>query len=187
VAPTHASPNLRRRSGKPRRVHHSERLDEPGRQAAVWLRGNEPSPGCLCGQRQCGQWYPEVPGRTFPFTVGGLGAGGIGISKIEAKGEVYGLERLRDFPGAYIPGSLWLALGTTSTGDLWLKNGNGVIMRLVAKRQGLTPSSRVLARAPVRPAPPSRWRVRRERPDFSTAQPVHSQSSGGTLPRRDKP
>ena len=102
VAPTHASPNLRRRSGKPRRVHHSERLDEPGRQAAVWLRGNESSPGCLCGQRQCGQWYPEVPGRTFPFTVGGLGVGGIGISKIEAKGEVYGLERLRDFPGAYI-------------------------------------------------------------------------------------
>jgi len=28
-------------------------------------------------------------------------------------------------------------LGTVSTGDLWLQNGNGVIMRLVAKRQGL--------------------------------------------------
>jgi hypothetical protein len=63
--------------------------------------------------------------------------GGIGISKIEAKGEVYGLEHLSDFPGAYIQGRYGLAVGTTSVGDLWLKNGNGVIMRLVAKRQGL--------------------------------------------------
>jgi hypothetical protein len=28
-------------------------------------------------------------------------------------------------------------LGSTSAGDLWLQNGNGVIMHLVAKRQGL--------------------------------------------------
>jgi hypothetical protein len=74
---------------------------------------------------------------TYPFTVGGLGVGGIGISKIEAQGEVYGLERLGDFPGAYIQGRYGLAVGTSSVGDLWLKNGNGVIMRLVAKRQGL--------------------------------------------------
>jgi hypothetical protein len=76
-------------------------------------------------------------GHNYPFTVGGLGVGGIGISKIEARGEVYGLERLRDFPGAYIHGRYGLAIGTASTGDPWLKNGNGVIMRLVAKRQGL--------------------------------------------------
>jgi hypothetical protein len=31
----------------------------------------------------------------------------------------------------------WRAIGTASTGDLWLKNEHGVIMRLVAKRQGL--------------------------------------------------
>jgi hypothetical protein len=30
-----------------------------------------------------------------------------------------------------------LAVGNASVGDLSLKNGNGVIMRLVAKRQGL--------------------------------------------------
>jgi len=76
-------------------------------------------------------------GRTYPFTVGGLGVGGIGISKIEANGEVYGLDRLSDFPGAYIQGRYGLALGTRSTGDLWLKNAKGVILRLVAKRQGL--------------------------------------------------
>jgi hypothetical protein len=63
--------------------------------------------------------------------------GGIGLSKIEAKGEVYGLERLSDFPGAYVQGRYGLAVGNASVGDLWLKNGKGVIMRLVAKRQGL--------------------------------------------------
>jgi hypothetical protein len=89
------------------------------------------------GSGNAGTGTLRYGGRSYPFTVGGLGVGGIGISKIEAKGEVYGLERLRDFPGAYIQGRAGFALGTTSTGDLWLKNGNGVIMRLVAKRQGL--------------------------------------------------
>ena len=89
------------------------------------------------GSGNAGNGTLRYRGRTYPFTVGGLGVGGIGISKIEAKGEVYGLERLRDFPGAYIEGRYGFALGTASTGDLWLKNGNGVIMRLVAKRQGL--------------------------------------------------
>jgi hypothetical protein len=28
-------------------------------------------------------------------------------------------------------------VGNASAGDLWLQNGNGVIMHLVAKRQGL--------------------------------------------------
>jgi hypothetical protein len=89
------------------------------------------------GSGNAGNGTLRYRGHTYPFTVGGLGVGGIGISKIEARGEVYGLERLRDFPGAYIQGRYGLALGTVSTGDLWLKNGNGVIMRLVAKRQGL--------------------------------------------------
>jgi hypothetical protein len=47
------------------------------------------------------------------------------------------LKRLRDFPGAYAQARYGIALGNTSTGDLWLQNGNGVVMRLVAKRQGL--------------------------------------------------
>ena len=55
------------------------------------------------------------------------------VSKIEARGEVYGLKRLRDFPGAYIQGRYGLAIGTASTGDLWLEKGNGVIICLVAK------------------------------------------------------
>jgi len=89
------------------------------------------------GSGNAGNGTLRYRGHTYHFTVGGLGVGGIGVSKIEARGEVYGLERLRDFPGAYVQGRYGLAIGTASTGDLWLKNGNGVIMRLVAKRQGL--------------------------------------------------
>jgi hypothetical protein len=76
-------------------------------------------------------------GHKYPFSVGGLGVGGIGISKIEAKGDVYGLRHLSDIAGAYVQGRFGFALGTTSASELWLKNGNGVVMHLVAKRQGL--------------------------------------------------
>jgi hypothetical protein len=89
------------------------------------------------GSGNAGNGILRYRGRTYRFKVGGLGVGGIGISKIEARGEVYGLQHLRDFPGAYVQGRYGLALGTRSTGDLLLKNRSGVIMRLVAKRQGL--------------------------------------------------
>jgi hypothetical protein len=89
------------------------------------------------GSGNAGKGTLRYRGQTYSFTVGGLGVGGIGISKIEAKGEVYGLEHLSDFSGAYVQGRYGLAVGNASVGDLWLKNGNGVIMRLVAKRQGL--------------------------------------------------
>ena len=63
--------------------------------------------------------------------------GGIGVSKIEAEGEVYNLKSLQLFPGAYVQGRYGFALGTTSGGDLWLQNASGVVMHLHAKRQGL--------------------------------------------------
>jgi hypothetical protein len=91
------------------------------------------------GRLNVGSGVLDYQGRGYPFDVRGLGAGGIGTAKIEAKGEVYGLERLRNFPGAYIQAP------QTSTekglshrfipgnAGLWLKNANGVIMHLVAQ------------------------------------------------------
>ena len=76
-------------------------------------------------------------GRTYSFTVSGLGVGGIGVSTIDARGEVYDLRTLQDFPGTYAQGRYGFAIGETSAGDLWLKNGNGVVMHLKAKRTGL--------------------------------------------------
>jgi hypothetical protein len=76
-------------------------------------------------------------GSQYPFTIGGLGIGGIGASTISASGEVYKLSSLEQFPGAYAQGRYGFALGNKSGGDLWLQNDAGVIMHLHAKREGL--------------------------------------------------
>jgi hypothetical protein len=89
------------------------------------------------GSGSAGSGTLEYHGSTYPFTVGGLGIGGIGISEIQAEGEVYNLRDVREFPGAYAQGRYGFALGTTSGGDLWLKNASGVVMHLHAKREGL--------------------------------------------------
>ena len=76
-------------------------------------------------------------GRAYPFTIGGLGVGGIGASTISASGQVYKLHSLASFPGAYVQARYGFALGNRSGGDLWLQNNAGVILRLKAKREGL--------------------------------------------------
>ena len=76
-------------------------------------------------------------GRNYDFTVGGLGVGGIGLSKMEAVGTVYNLANVADFSGAYVQARYGLAVGSLSTGELWLQNARGVALRLKAKRSGL--------------------------------------------------
>jgi hypothetical protein len=76
-------------------------------------------------------------GKSYPFSIGGLGIGGFGFSKIEASGTVYNLKSLKDFPGAYAQGRYGIAVGDRSTGELWLSNVEGVAMSLKAKREGL--------------------------------------------------
>lgn len=76
-------------------------------------------------------------GKAYPFTVAGLGVGGIGVSTLDATGEVYKLPNLAAFPGSYAQARYGFALGNLSGGDLWLQNEAGVIMHLKAKREGL--------------------------------------------------
>ena len=76
-------------------------------------------------------------GTEYPFDVGGVGVGGIGLSTIEATGEVYNLPGLGQFPGTYGQARYGFAIGTASGGDLWLQNEAGVILHLKAKREGL--------------------------------------------------
>jgi hypothetical protein len=76
-------------------------------------------------------------GQNYPFTIGGLGVGGLGVSSIEARGDVYNLPSVAQFAGSYAEGRYGFAFGTHSAGDLWLKNQAGVVMHLYAKRTGL--------------------------------------------------
>jgi hypothetical protein len=77
-------------------------------------------------------------GRAYPFKLGGLGIGGIGISTIDAVGTVYNLYRLADFNGVYGQAQTGWAVGQHGSGEMWLKNSNGVYLKLQAKRQGLS-------------------------------------------------
>ena len=79
----------------------------------------------------------QFRGKSYDFTVGGLGIGGFGISKITATGTVYNLSDLAHFPGAYVQGRFGFAVGDVSAGKLWLKNSHGVVLELKADREGL--------------------------------------------------
>jgi hypothetical protein len=76
-------------------------------------------------------------GKNYDFTVGGLGVGGIGLSKMTATGTVYNLRNVNDFAGAYVQGRYGLAIGTLSAGELLLQNTKGVVLQLKAERTGL--------------------------------------------------
>jgi hypothetical protein len=76
-------------------------------------------------------------GRKYDFTVGGLGVGGFGVSKMTARGTVYNMASVDDFPGAYLQARYGLAIGDLSAGELVLENARGVVLRLKAERTGL--------------------------------------------------
>ena len=75
--------------------------------------------------------------RNYEITVGGLGIGGIGASRLTATGSVYRLSKVEDFTGAYLQVREGWALGDQGRGTLWLRNAKGVVMRLATKRRGL--------------------------------------------------
>ena len=76
-------------------------------------------------------------GRKYAFKVGGLGIGGIGVSKITAVGDVYRLHRVEDFPGVFFQGRAGYA-AVEGKGVQWLENSSGVIMKLRATTKGVS-------------------------------------------------
>jgi len=79
----------------------------------------------------------QFNGKSYKFTVGGLGIGGFGVSKLTATGDVYNLDDIKNFSGAYVQGRWGFAAGDQSKGELWVQNEDGVYMHLKAKREGL--------------------------------------------------
>jgi len=73
---------------------------------------------------------------SYSFKTGGLKLGGVGIQKIHVTGDVYHLNKVKDFAGTYVE----LEAGATITkgvGGLWLKNSKGVTLHLKSKGDGL--------------------------------------------------
>ena len=80
-------------------------------------------------------------GRAYPFTLIGSLIGPGAISTMQASAEVYKLRDVSQFSGPWIQGTGRLAVSTKATGEIWLENRNGVVMRLSAAQAGLTFSS----------------------------------------------
>lgn len=68
----------------------------------------------------------QYKGKTYKFTIGGLGIGGIGASSINATGEVFDMTDVSQIEGIYGQARYGYAVGTNSAGELWMQNPNGV-------------------------------------------------------------
>ncbi|MBT8406950.1 MAG: DUF1134 domain-containing protein, partial [Deltaproteobacteria bacterium] len=75
-------------------------------------------------------------GSTHKFKVDGLSLVDLGISKIEASGEVFHLVEAKDLAGTYISGEAGAALiGGGSA--IAMKNENGVVIQLKSTQKGV--------------------------------------------------
>jgi hypothetical protein len=75
-------------------------------------------------------------GKTYLFKIDGLSVGNVGISSINAVGNVYNLSNVSQFAGNYAA----LGAGVTLAGGvagLKMQNQNGVIINLYAVQQGV--------------------------------------------------
>jgi hypothetical protein len=77
--------------------------------------------GALLVSGSGGDGSLNFQGRSYPFSIGVGGLGGVGTSTIDATGEVYSLNNVSQFPGNYVQGRIGFAIGDASAGDLWLK------------------------------------------------------------------
>ncbi len=79
-------------------------------------------------------------GRRYPFTLtgelNGLGA----LSGVQGGGDVFNLRDVSQFAGAYIQGAPPVSVGSLPN-EVWLKNTNGVIIRLAGQQNGISLSS----------------------------------------------
>jgi hypothetical protein len=91
--------------------------------------------GLLFGYSQ-GDGSLEFQGKNYPFTVSGVKVATIGISKVDALGQVYQLREMADFPGTYvvIEGGFTLVQGG---GSAMLRNEKGVTLFLQNVQYGL--------------------------------------------------
>jgi hypothetical protein len=75
-------------------------------------------------------------GKSYPIKVDGLTVGAVGISRANATGNVYHLNRLEDFPGTYAAVGAGAAVGGGGS-VATMQNQNGVVIKAKSTSQGV--------------------------------------------------
>lgn len=92
----------------------------------------------LLGSVSWGRGTLEYEGHSHRFRIRGIGVGGVGFTRMTARGEVYHLDRLGDFPGVYgLTRAGAVAGNVQMRGGIWLQNPAGVQIRLRPERTGM--------------------------------------------------
>ncbi len=83
-----------------------------------------------------GRGVLTVGDREHAFSVSGLSVADLGVSKVTATGEVWGLDDLSKFNGTYYGVDVGVAVGGGGAG-LAMRNESGVYIKLRAAQQGV--------------------------------------------------
>jgi hypothetical protein len=83
-----------------------------------------------------GQGTLHFHGKNYPFRLRGVDIADVGISKIDATGNVYNLDRVVDFDGNYVALSAGAAL-TSGGAESAMRNGRGVVIRVRSATEGV--------------------------------------------------
>lgn len=75
-------------------------------------------------------------GKDYKFKVNGLSIVDLGVSSIDAVGNVYDLKDVKDFEGTYSAAKAGIALAAGGEG-LTMSNGKGVLINLQARQKGI--------------------------------------------------
>src|SRR5262245_2859819 len=84
-----------------------------------------------------GEGVLTFQGHAYPFRIGALAVGEMGVSKAEATGSVDQLTKIEDFSGEYVAASASAAIGE-GHGIATMRNQHGVVIDLTAIDQGIT-------------------------------------------------
>jgi hypothetical protein len=75
-------------------------------------------------------------GKKYPFTMKGVSAGGVGVSKVNAAGNVYFLNNPEDFAGTFTAVTAGVTVGK-GKGASQFENDKGVLVILRSKSEGV--------------------------------------------------
>jgi hypothetical protein len=84
-----------------------------------------------------GKGWLSFQGKDYPIKVEGLNIAAVGISKVNAIGDVYNLTKPADLEGTYMAGGAGIALAGGVKG-LLARNQKGVVIDLVASQKGVS-------------------------------------------------